>query len=100
DCKSENAATIVGEKGSIVFGPWFHCSEIISLYDSNNNLIETKHFSHPRTGYEYEIMEVNRCLKLGLLESSLVPHSDTRAVMVMIDKIKEKIGLSYPDESI
>lgn len=99
DCKSENAASIVGETGSIVFDSWFHCSEKVSLYDSNNRLIETKHFPHPRTGYEYEIMEVDRCLNMGLTESPLVPHSDTRAVMVMIDRIKEKIGLSYPDEN-
>lgn len=98
DCKSENGASIVGESGTIVFDSWFHCSDKVSLYDSNNRLIETKHFPHPRTGYEYEIMEVDRCLKAGLTESPLVPHSDTRAVMVMIDRIKEKIGLSYPDE--
>lgn len=100
DCKSENAAAIIGEKGTIMFGHWFHCTENISLYDSNNKLKETKYFPHPRTGYEYEITEVNRCLKAGILESPLVPHSETRAVMVMIDKIKEKIGLSFPDESI
>lgn len=99
DCKSENAASVVGEEGVIVFDSWFHCSEKVSLYDKNNRLIETKNFPHPRTGYEYEIIEVNRCLRSGLTESPLVPHSGTREVMVMIDRIKKKIGLSYPDEN-
>ena len=99
DCKSENGAAIVGETGSIIFDSWFHCSEKVSLYDSNNRLIETKHFPHPRTGYEYEITEVSRCLNMGLTESPLVPHSGTREVMVMIDRIKKIIGLSYPDEN-
>lgn len=98
DCKSENAATIVGENGVIVFDKWFFCSENVALYDKDNNLAEQKHFPHPRTGYEYEISEVNRCIKNNLLESPLVPHSETLAVMKVIDQIKGQIGLRFPNE--
>lgn len=98
DCKSENAATVVGEKGSIVFDSWFHCSESVRLLDELNHTVESKHFPHPRTGYEYEIMEVNRCLREGLKESPLVPHSESLAVMRVIDQIKEQIGLKFPNE--
>lgn len=98
DCRSENTAVIVGEKGVIQFGNWFFCSEYVSLYDNNNRLIETKHFPHPRTGYEYEIREVCRCLREGLSESPLVPHSDTLAVMKVIDRIKIQTGLVFHDE--
>jgi len=98
DCRSENGATIVGEKGLIVFDRWFFCTESVKLYDNNNNLIEEKYFPHPRTSYEYEIREVNRCIAEGLKESPLVPHSDTAAVMRIIDRIKGDIGLVYPQE--
>lgn len=99
DCKSENAATIVGENGIIVFDNWFFCSQNVKLYDRDNRLIEEKYFPHPRTGYEYEIREVNRCIKEGLLESPLVPHCETLAIMKIIDSIKKKIGLSFPNEN-
>lgn len=95
DCKSDNSASIVGENGVIVFDSWFFCSEYVKLYDSDNRLVEEKRFPHPRTGYEYEIREVCRCIREGLTESPLVPHAETRAVMLMIDEIKEKIGLSF-----
>ncbi|MCD7731225.1 MAG: Gfo/Idh/MocA family oxidoreductase [Oscillospiraceae bacterium] len=98
DCRSENGATIVGEKGLIVFDRWFFCSENVKLFDNNNNLVEDKYFPHPRTGYEYEIREVNRCIDEGLKDSPLVPHSDTVAVMGIIDRIKNDIGLVYPQE--
>lgn len=100
DVKSENAATIVGENGLIVMDNWFFCGQSVKLYDKNNVQIEERYFPHPRTGYEYEIAEVNRCIREGLNESQLVPHSGTRAVMLVIDEIKRQIGLSFPNENI
>lgn len=100
DVKSENAATIVGENGLIVMDNWFFCGQNVKLYDKNNVLIDEKYFPHPRTGYEYEIAEVNRCIKSGLNESKLVPHSGTREVMLVIDEIKRQIDLSFPNEEV
>lgn len=98
DGQSEQSAGIVGDNGMIVFPNWFFCSDRVCLYDKDNNLVEDVTIEHPRNGYEYEIAEVDRCLKEGLKESPLVPHCETRAVMVVIDKIKEQIGLHFPGE--
>lgn len=99
DCSADNSATIVGENGLIVFDSWFFCAEAVRLFDKDNKLVEQKRFPHIRTGYEYEIKEVNRCIRAGLFESPLVPHAETRAVMTVIDEIKRQIGLSFPNEN-
>ena len=49
-------------------------------------------------GFVHEIEEVERCVAAGLTESPLVPLARTRAVMTLLDTVREAIGLSYPPE--
>ncbi|MFG1675506.1 Gfo/Idh/MocA family protein [Micromonospora sp. NPDC049282] len=46
-------------------------------------------------GYQYEAIEVGRCLAAGLTESPLVPHAATLEIMTLVDDIKARIGVSY-----
>jgi len=46
-------------------------------------------------GYQYEAIEVQRCLAAGLIESPLVPHSATLEVMALLDDVRARIGVSY-----
>ncbi|MFU8875233.1 Gfo/Idh/MocA family protein [Micromonospora sp. SL4-19] len=46
-------------------------------------------------GYQYEAIEVQRCLAAGLTESPLVPHSATLEVMALLDDVRARIGVSY-----
>jgi len=43
----------------------------------------------------YEAEEVMRCLREGLLESPVVPHSATLAVMRTLDEARAQIGVTY-----
>jgi hypothetical protein len=43
----------------------------------------------------YEAEEVMRCLNEGLLESPLIPHSETLAVMSTLDAVRAQIGVRY-----
>jgi hypothetical protein len=38
---------------------------------------------------------VQRCLREGLRESPLIPHSETLAVMAIMDAVREKVGITY-----
>jgi predicted dehydrogenase len=49
-------------------------------------------------GYGPEIVEVARCLRAGLLESPLVPHDDTVAIMDLLDSARAALGVRYPGE--
>jgi predicted dehydrogenase len=50
------------------------------------------------TGLAHEAIEVMRCLRAGLVESPLVPHADTVAVMRQMDAIRRQVGVRYPGE--
>jgi predicted dehydrogenase len=54
----------------------------------------------PGWGYHFEAAEVHRCLRAGLVESPLVPHADTLAVMRTLDAIRARLGVSYPAAAI
>ncbi len=47
------------------------------------------------SGYQYEAIEVQRCLAQGLTESPLVPHAATLEIMGLLDDIRAQIGVSY-----
>lgn len=49
-------------------------------------------------GLGNEAAEVQRCLREGLLESPLVPHRQTMALMTQFDAIRAQLGIVYPGE--
>ncbi len=98
DMQCANNAAIIGDKGHIELGNWFLCTDDVTLYDNNNAVTEHFHMSNLSNGYEYEIMEVNRCLNEGRRESSLVPHSGTVNVMAMMDECRRQWNFRFPGE--
>ncbi|GAA4246983.1 Gfo/Idh/MocA family protein [Dactylosporangium darangshiense] len=46
-------------------------------------------------GYQFEAAEVHSCLRSGLLESPLVPLSETLGILRVLDDISGIIGLDY-----
>ncbi len=49
-------------------------------------------------GFEYEIEEVQRCVRAGLQESPTVPHADTLEVVRICDLARADLGVRYPFE--
>jgi predicted dehydrogenase len=47
-------------------------------------------------GYQYEAMEVMKCLDEGKLESDIVPHSFSRDLMKTLDRIRQTAGIVFP----
>ena len=92
-----NDALIVGEKGFIRVDR-FWMADTARLYDSNYECIEEYKEPFKANGYEYEAAEVNRCLREGLLESSLNPLKDTLSNMRIMDEIRSSWGFVYPGE--
>lgn len=59
---------------------------------------EGEQVSGDRRGYVHEVEEVHRCLREGLLESPLVPHADTVAIMTILESARRELGVRYPQE--
>jgi predicted dehydrogenase len=49
-------------------------------------------------GLAYQAEEVMRCLREGLVESPLVPHRTSVAVMRVLDAARAQIGVTYPTQ--
>jgi predicted dehydrogenase len=52
----------------------------------------------PGAGYTHEAREVVRCLRSGETESPLVPLDDTIALMRLMDRIRDQVGVRYAME--
>lgn len=90
-------AVLIGEEGRI-FVKGFWCSNYVALYDNQENLIEEFKGEFEVNGYEYEIREVQDCLRAGKKESEVIPLSDTLSVMKVMDEIRGQWNFKYKQE--
>ena len=51
-------------------------------------------------GYHYEARHVNECLKKGLIESPVMTHTDTLLLMEILDTIRKKARIEYPQDKL
>jgi predicted dehydrogenase len=96
-CDTPFDAHIMGSEGTIRLYDEFWDATKVSLQRGDEDP-EALLFPHPCNGYEYEVLEVNRCLRAGLLESDVMPHATTLEIMKLLDTIRAEWGLRYPME--
>ena len=48
-------------------------------------------------GYQFEAIEVMKCLEEGKLQSDIVPHSFSRNLMNTLDRIRKAAGITFPE---
>lgn len=73
-----------------------NCPELIEVY-RNYELVEC--IERPAdmvNGYEYQVLECKRCLEQGLIESPMMPHEETLAIMRQMDELRKEWGVAYP----
>ena len=95
--RSDRKGIIYGDKGYMVVEN-INNPESVDVYDLNDALIEHHDIPEQISGYEYEIMECDRCLKEGKLEADSMPLSDSIKMMETYDEIRGIWGLKYPFE--
>lgn len=95
DATLSSRATITGTEGWIELPTDFQVAASYTVHRTGKDPV-----THRETligdGYVYEAQEVARCLREGRTESSLVPLDDTLAVMGILDRVREQIGVRYP----
>ncbi|MEU5548384.1 MULTISPECIES: Gfo/Idh/MocA family protein [unclassified Micromonospora] len=87
-------ASIVGTTGRIELPDPFFRPDGFTLHRADEPA-ETITAELVGNGYQYEAIEVQRCLTEGLTESPLVPHSATLEIMTLLDDVRAQIGVSY-----
>jgi dihydrodiol dehydrogenase / D-xylose 1-dehydrogenase (NADP) len=89
-------ATVFGTEGRIQVGPPFWQAGSATLSAGGNT--ETVERPFLANGYEYEAIEVGRCLREGLSESPTMPLDASLAIMRTLDGLRSQWGLRYPFE--
>ena len=87
-------AIIEGSEGGIYMHPRFHhCEKLTIEQQSTLSDIEVPCIG---LGYYHEIDEVVNCLEAGKLQSDLMSHKDSLALMELLDAVRSLIGLRFP----
>lgn len=91
---SPRTASIATERGRVdLVEPFHQPTSATWVSDGITQVIEEDVIG---TGLANEALEVIRCLRNGETESPLVPLDETVAVMRLMDRIRQKIGVRYP----
>ncbi len=87
-----NISTIYGTKGYIRMPEYWKAEKIWLKAEGKED-----YFEDPRTstGYDFEVREVNRLIKEGKTESSIITYKKSIELMEILDEVREKIGLKY-----
>jgi predicted dehydrogenase len=91
---SGQRATITGTTGRIEMPTGFFHPTGYKLVSGGD--VEQVEAPFDGWGFHFEAAEVQRCLRAGLIESPLVPHAETLAVMRTLDAVRAQIGVTYP----
>ena len=90
-------AAIYGTAGHINLPDGFWCPERIIVTPAEDDPQELT-FDYAARGLYYEAAEVARCLRSGELESPLMSHQDSLALIRTADRIRQQWPLVYPME--
>lgn len=97
DCQSARTASIATEIGRFDFATNFHHPTAVtwtSYWEPEGVSMEiTPDEPVIGRGYGNEIVEAQQCLRDGLMESPLVPRSQTLAILRQMDQIRSQLGL-------
>ena len=91
--------TVSGTRGHIRMNTMFHRARSITvaLDDGSTRTLDTPYLGN---GYVHEAIEAQRCFLNGLIESPLMTHDETLALMGVMDEIRRQIGLRYAADDV
>ena len=94
---SDMIAKIYGTEGHIFIHKTWHMTEGYTLVKGDNlQKIENKTLG---LSYSYEIMECHKCLRANQIESKLWSHQNSMDLISILDTVRKKVGLKYPQEN-
>jgi len=94
--ETKHQARIYGDKGKIVVDDFFHPKKYTVFLLSGNNTTTQKPFQG--FGYQFEAIEAQNCLLNNLLQSEKFPLNKSLKVLKIMDKIRKKVGVVYPND--
>lgn len=97
--KSPIEARVYGTEGILRVPPDFLGATKLEIYKKDAAEPKTLEFPCPEMErFKYEIAEAMECMAAGKIESDILPHAETLAVMDIMDTLRAQWGLTYPGE--
>jgi len=87
------AGLVAGTAGWILVEGRLNRPTSITIHDATGDEVLPDTLSGH--GYGPEVIEVERCLRAGELESPLVPLDETVAILEVLDGVREQVGVQY-----
>jgi predicted dehydrogenase len=86
--------TVSGADGHVRMNTRFHHAKSLTvmLADGSSRTVPTPYIGN---GYAHEAIEAQRCFSAGLIESPVMTHDETLALMAVMDEMRRQIGLAY-----
>ena len=94
-----NQAAILGTDGWISFDAPAYRPSGLTVRSRGDIWTVPDPLAGAGSGYGPQIEEVERCIRAGLMESPLVPHDETIAILEILDEARAALGVVYPDEA-
>lgn len=93
-----NTAVVLGTEGRIEIDSIWYSPSVVTVKDVSGQVLER--FDEPVSGrgMQYQAAEAERLIAAGEVESSLMTHQQSIAVMATMDAVREEIGVRYPGE--
>ncbi len=95
--RSDRKGIFYGEKGYIVVEN-INNPQSISVYNTEDKLLQRIEVPEQISGYEYQFEECRKSIAEGRIESKSMPLGDSVKVMQVMDAIRKKWNLIYPQE--
>ena len=95
--RSDRKGIIHGDKGYMVVEN-INNPQSVSVYDLQDRLVERYDVPAQISGYEYEFLEAQRCIREGKHQSDSMPLAETVYVMDVMDDLRAQWGMVYPQE--
>lgn len=94
---TDRRGIIYGDKGYLQVENINNC-EAVSAYDLDRNLVKQYEIPPQISGYEYEVEACRRAIEHGETECKEMPLANSVAVMELLDRIREILGIRYACE--
>lgn len=98
DTAGRNIATIHGTEGRIEIDKVWYAPTSFRRYDATKNVVEDYRSEVSGRGMQYQAAELERLVAAGEIAGTVLPPSESVAIMTCLDEIRSQIGLKYPTE--
>ncbi len=98
DTRGPNCASVIGTDGYIEIDSVFYSPTGFTVYDSAGTVVERYRNEVTSRGMQYQAWELERLVGEGSLAGTVLPPSESVAIMRTLDEIRAQIGLRYPGD--